>query len=304
MPVPTPDGYGQTVHPDVIDFGPAGWNGHRYWMGITPFRGGDPRTENPCVLVSADGYNWEVPAGLTNPLEVGPGPTYHANSDTDLTYDPVGNRLILLWRLYHTGLRTEQIRMAHSTDGVTWSTPAVVMESNGSADLGNNGGVQQITSPAMVRMSATDWRMFTINGDTANDSTKPDRMWTASDPYGPWGNPQPMTYAGTGFNPYHADVITGPDGRFWLVGSHNNAMFAAVSTDGLNWVSGSKFLMGRSAEWDKNQYRACLSPNPDGVNMDLWYSAFTDTGTDPTAYSSQVWQSAYTRVPRTIWTSL
>lgn len=306
MIVPTPDGYGQTVHPDVIDFGASGWRGHRYWMGITPFRGGDPRTENPCILVSEDGYNWAPPAGLTNPLESGPGPTYHANSDTDLTYDPVGDRLILLWRLYHTGLRTEQIRMAHSTDGVVWSTPVVAMASNGSADLGNNGGVQQITSPSMVRVSATDWRMFTINADINNDPTKSDRMFTANNPYGPWGNPQPMIYGGTGLtnNAYHADVILGPDGRFWMVGQHNNSMFPAVSADGINWTSGAKFLIGRAGQWDQNQYRACITPSPDGLNMDMWYSAFNTYGTDPTAYSNQVWQTGYTRVPRSIWTSL
>ena len=42
LTLPTPDGSGQMVHPDVIDFGSNNaWNGWRYWMAITPYTNTD-----------------------------------------------------------------------------------------------------------------------------------------------------------------------------------------------------------------------------------------------------------------------
>lgn len=303
MPLPTPDGSGQTVHPDVLDFralGPGTWNGWRYWMGVTPFPAGDPAQENPCILVSDNGYHWEVPLGLTNPIAPQPAAPFTANSDTDLLWDPATNELVLTWRAYSGD--SERIELSRSKDGSTWAPPAVIMSSDGSA-AGNGGGNQQITSQAIVRVTSTDWRMFTINADQDNVAAKPDRMWTATKPEGPWGNPQPIVYGGTGHNSYHADVVLGPDGRFWMTGQHFGAIFASVSVDGVNWVSGKKFLLGRAGEWDATQYRASIvAPSTTG-DVDVWYSAFSDDGV-VVGYSSQKWWSGYTRVPASLWSGI
>lgn len=297
--IPTPDGSGQTVHPDVVDFGAVGWNGHRYWMAVTPFRGGDPRIENPCIVVSDDGFTWATPAGLTNPLDTGAA-VYDANSDTDLIFDPTGNRLILTYRRYNTGAKTERIKMAHSTDGVTWSAPVEVLVTNGSTDLGNGMGVQQTTSQALVRVSASDWRLFSCGGNS-----EPDQMRTASDPYGPWSAPQNLTFTGSGLNPYHADVILGPDGRFWMLGQNGGKLFAAVSADGVAWISSDAILSPRPGKWDAQPYRATLQPNENGTHMRVWYSALYDDGVTPDGYySSQDWWTGYTWMKRDHWTAL
>lgn len=65
-------------HPDV-EFFPNGFNGYKYWMVFTPYFGAvenvqiSKRYENPTVVVSNDGLNWESPAGIHNPIQGTPG---------------------------------------------------------------------------------------------------------------------------------------------------------------------------------------------------------------------------------------
>lgn len=282
-PIPTPEGSGETVHPDVVDFGPAGWNGWRFWMGVTPFPNGNAGAENPCVFVSRDGFVWDVPAGLANPIVGTPtDPLYQANSDTDLTYDPAGDRLILLWRAYHTGGR-EKIWMAHSSDGSTWSEPAVILASE------EGVSVTRILSPALVRVAADDWRLF-----TAGNLGEPDTMRTASDPYGPWSEPVTQTFGG-GAGPYHIDVIIGPDGRFWALYGGTEI---AVSTNGIAWTVGPRVLTGRQGYWDEGPYRATMTPHENGAHMRLWYSCMGYVN------GTQEWRTGYTLVQRSHWLNL
>ena len=56
------------VHPAVLNIGEQ-WNGHQYWMAITPYPSGNDDFENPCIYASNDGIVWVVPNGLTNPIE-------------------------------------------------------------------------------------------------------------------------------------------------------------------------------------------------------------------------------------------
>ena len=65
--IPTYDGSGQGVHPDVY-YNANGWNGYRYWMAVTPYPGGNAAYENPSIVVSNDNVNWIVPPGLSNPI--------------------------------------------------------------------------------------------------------------------------------------------------------------------------------------------------------------------------------------------
>ena len=94
LTLPTPDGLGQMVHPDVWDFGTA-WNGWRYWLAITPYSNTDATTENPCILVSNDKTTWSIPSGGSNPIDPAPGGGRY-NSDDDLWYE--GGTLYCFWR--------------------------------------------------------------------------------------------------------------------------------------------------------------------------------------------------------------
>ena len=91
LDIPTPyDGMsGQAVHPDIIDSLQNGnvFNGYRYWMLFTPYDYENAVLfENPCLICSNDGINWQNPAGVVNPLSPAPGGTYF-QSDTDLIYN-------------------------------------------------------------------------------------------------------------------------------------------------------------------------------------------------------------------------
>jgi len=61
-------------HPDVEYF-PNGFRGYKYWMVFTPYFGKvgidqfAKRYENPTVVVSNDGINWEEPKGIKNPIQ-------------------------------------------------------------------------------------------------------------------------------------------------------------------------------------------------------------------------------------------
>src|SRR5262245_48855354 len=65
--VPTYDGSGQSVHPDVVAF-PEAWNGSKIWMTMTPYPNAEVKFENPSVLVTDDGVSLENPTGVTNPI--------------------------------------------------------------------------------------------------------------------------------------------------------------------------------------------------------------------------------------------
>ena len=291
-PIPTPDGSGQTVHPDVVDFGKH-WNGWRFWLAVTPYPGGRIQEENPCVYGSNDGYHWETPKGMTNPLDAGPNLAYSANSDTDLFYDEGSQELILTYRLYHTGTRRETFKLMRSADGVKWSEPVIIFDNDGSP-TGDGGGVQQYSSQALVRVAEGDYRMWTCGA-----TNEPDKMFKASTATGPWTVQSTLSFGGTGRNPYHTDVIAGPDGRFWMIGCSNGVAFASVSSDGVNWVSGKPILDARRSMWDSNIYRATIQPHEDGKHMRAWYSAFRqDEGT------GQVWRTAVTVIPRAEWGNL
>src|SRR5436190_6416072 len=97
LAIPTYERSGEGIHPDVVHF-PSPWHGWEYWMAFTPYPNGNEAAENPSILASHDGLNWLVPDGLTNPL-VPPilvGKAF--NSDPDLLYSPLSNRLVLLYR--------------------------------------------------------------------------------------------------------------------------------------------------------------------------------------------------------------
>lgn len=290
--IPTPDGSGQTVHPDVVDFGKP-WNGWRFWLAITPFPGGRIQEENPCIYVSNDAYNWQAPEGVTNPLDPGPNLPGAANSDTDLFFDKFSQELVLTYRLYNTGRRRETIKLMRSSDGVNWSAPTIIFDNDGS-ESGNGLGVQQYTSQALVQVAEDDYRMWTCGA-----TSEPDKMLTAQKAEGPWTLESNLSFGGTGTNPYHTDVILGPDGRFWMLGCVGGAAFAAVSSDGVHWTSGKTILAPRYPQWDSSIYRATFQPHEDGINMRVWYSAFIE---DPS--KKQHWFTAATLIPRYEWEQL
>jgi len=88
---PTYDGSGQSIEPDVTFIAPP-WHGFNYWMAFSPYPNGNERDENPSILASNDGVNWQVPPGLHNPLAL-PSSTDLYLDDASIFYDSASDQL-------------------------------------------------------------------------------------------------------------------------------------------------------------------------------------------------------------------
>lgn len=178
LTIPTHDGSGQNVHPSVVDFktehGIDSWNGFRYWMAMTPYPNSQNAYEDPNIIASNDMINWEVPVGITNPIDdaVG-GDTY--NNDTDLIYDPDRDFLICYWRFIDrsnadSALHYDKVYNIKVYSDLTLSTKVECFINY----FNNNGGEASALSPAIWRKSATEYYMYTCN-------TAYVHLWTSTD---------------------------------------------------------------------------------------------------------------------------
>ena len=223
LDTPTYDGSGQATHPDVI-FVPGGWNGWNYWMVLTPYPYNVESLENPSILVSADGQNWQVPAGLTNPI-VPPVAGY--NNDPDMVL--VGDTLMVYYNeTLYAG--TTDIRRVTSTNGVAWSAPITVLH------LPNYE-----MSPAIV-VDEQGWHMLyatSPQGCTADDQTVVVRSSTDGLI---WSDAVIATFSDSSVVPWHFNAVK-QDGRYVMLlacyphGStcDHTDLYYAVSTDYQHW---------------------------------------------------------------------
>lgn len=296
--VATYDGSNECVHPSVIDFltqhGLSTWNGHRYWMAMTPFPGSDAYYENPSIVVSDDGLTWAAPAGLTNPIDGPPTPeelegTTAYYSDTEIVYDVENDRLICYYRYFQNNA-ADRYRQFYrtSSDGVIWSdrteyaagnagwfiSPSVVKVDDGlwySWDVENAGApntVRRRVSSDGLAWPATDWRLCSFVGFPATSE------------------------------PWHISVTRTAGGWFLMFLNSNlsfdptptgNALQLATSWDGLTWHASEVLIpLGSSGAWDdKRIYRA--SGYIEGSVVRVWYSGTQDLG--------EVWRIGYTEIP-------
>lgn len=300
---PTPDRTGSAVHPSVLDFAslvPGGrWRGYRYWMGMTDFYGSnEEELENPCILQSNDGFHWRVPNGLVNPIYPHPPnvPSLRWNSDIDIEYDPVADRIVMVYRERMADL-THQFFIAASSDGVIW--PAVATEVN------FDRAGQQHLSPGLIRRGANDWWMFTLGRDSRKMY-----YYRASDPFGAWVGPQqqywPIKPAGMPtMQPWHLDTLW--DGAkfrlimYWYAEDPVTLEWSTSAMTGASWDGnapewtwgGESFMDSETSGWDSGQlYRPTFTEHEDGVSYRVWYSAHS---------AETSWRVGYTIVPRSYW---
>lgn len=284
--IPTPDGTGAGVHPDVVDFGGTPWRGYRFWMAFTPYHNNDARQENPCIVASRNGLTWHTPEGLTNPTHPAPVNPSQWNSDTELAYDPTADQLILMWR---NGSFVPCV--ARSSDGVTW-TPATA-----SPVTWTTVG-EEVVSPSIVRLDDGSWAMWGIS--------HPSRTlyrWSAPAAEGPWVNP--TVCSGFGANVWHLNVVRAGGGyrmimhEGWDAASGGSTAYAASSPDGLSWTrAGTPILSPDGTGWDGAElYRSALQHHENGTHMRVWYS-----GRPSGAVKD--WRIGLTLVPLAEWPSL
>ncbi|RLC35813.1 hypothetical protein DRH29_05725, partial [candidate division Kazan bacterium] len=284
LTTPTYDGSGQAVHPDVY-YNPSKWpdpNGYRFWMAMTPYPNGDDTYENPSILVSDDGQTWEVPSGLTNPIE--PAPSTGHNADPDILEGADGK----LWVFFMwTDGTTYKVYVKSSSDGINWSDKTEILTST----------TESFISPAVVFEDGL-YTMWYIDHLASPNVLK---KRTASSPTGPWSSPTTCTVSGvpSGRDLWHLDVVrVQAEYHAFVVLTDsdttgaNTELHFATSRDGTNWTLNSTPLLaaGTSGSWDDNLiYRACglLFNAGNESRYALWYSASNSSGT---------WHIGYTEV--------
>ncbi|ABK46098.1 hypothetical protein Mmc1_3613 [Magnetococcus marinus MC-1] len=262
MITPTYEHSGQVTHPDVLDFGQP-WQGYRFWMVTTPYPFLDESVENPSILVSHDGENWQPPEGLRNPLVERPTSGFHA--DPDMFFNPQQQQLWLYF--LHTQRHQQQdlLRMC-SADGRHWSPPVRILSLP----------YQTIRSPGLL------WYRGEILMLSVNMSGGRILELRRSHNGVQWSQPQPVALTLPGYTPSHLDLLyDAPSALFFMLiqadplGGGPNRLFLLSSKDPLVWRCGRRPLLSPldAPSWAaQTLYRSSFSMHPDEHTVELWYA--------------------------------
>jgi hypothetical protein len=261
----TPDGSGQTVHPDHV--APvAPWTGATEYLAATPYTFGDAGVENPSLYARVGDRAWRAPAGLVNPVVL---PSAGHLSDPDVVFDPDRGEL----RLYYRAVdRTNEVRVVTSADGVHWSTPVLVAEAPN----------HDIVSPAVVRRGANEWLMWSVKsnvGCTAASTTV--ELRRSSDGIA-FGAPEPVALVQPGWFVWHLDVQWIPSrAEYWALYAVKTAgncttpaIYLATSPDGVAWTTHPSPVLARG-EVDELRdvvYRSTFALDAAADRIRFWYS--------------------------------
>jgi hypothetical protein len=267
--LPTYDGSGQVVHPDVVAR-PEGFAGHTYWLAVTPYPGGSSAYENPSVLTNDALSTWITPPGAPAPLVNPPATGYH--SDPDILYNPAARELWYYFRTTSGG--RDQISLLTSSDGVSWSVPRAVLSADGIS----------IVSPAVVRHADGKWVLWSVNatnGGCRSRATTVERR-TSSDGVR-WSAPSPVQWAQPGYVVWHLDVqYIAAQREYWAVfagypvdaGCAADDLFFARSKDGVTWETFVSPLVSRGsyAMFEHAVYRSTFTYDATRDVIRLWVS--------------------------------
>jgi hypothetical protein len=279
----TYDGAGQAVHPDVLA-APFGGLDDRTRLAITPYPWGNAHMENPSLFAGSEREGWSVPPGLTNPI-VRPQGGYL--SDPDVVWDPDTRELRLYYRHVADGNR---VLVVTSRDGIVFSEPTLVVSAPN----------HEVVSPTIVRRSAREWLMWSVNsgpiGCSASSATVELRR-SADGVH--WSAPTPIALSQPGVFPWHIEVQWIPAlGEYWALfngkvsGScTTSALYIATSTDGLAWRTFPSPVLraGAIAELEDIVYRATFAYDADRDLVALWHSGARFRG------GGYEWRAAYER---------
>lgn len=308
----------QVTHPDVVIMDEA-WNGYRYWAIYTPNVMRISIYENPSIVASNDGVHWEVPNGLTNPIDPQPSSTRYHNCDADMIYNPEMDAMMGYWNWAddQAGGVGAEVRLRISYDGVHWGVPVTydaetrtwtkpTTEEERQVVSGPTDFIPAVTSsarydmlsPTFVYDSFRDIFMMWSNntGDVGYNNGQSNFVELCySDDGITWGAPTRVNnFLGTNESgqqlaPWHQDVQYVPELKEFLCFSQcfsgrnpdGSVLHFTKSKDGLNWEPvGNKPL---------------LSPGEDGSwdDFQIYRSSFYyEPGEEVGNGTIRVWYSA------------
>lgn len=266
LTIPTYDGSGQAVHPDVIYF-TDGWNGYKYWMIMTPYPASNAQFENPSILNSNDGTTWTVPTGLTNPLANWPGGA-GSNGDVALLMTPDNITMYAFW--YETnGSSTNKIKYRTTTSGSSFVAEQTLFDVP----------YFTLTVPTFL-YDGSQYRCWSVD-ITASPYLMHQR--TCATPVGTYSGSTLCTWVNKPSKDiWHIDVFK--HGKMYhgfftfcdtATYGNNSTLYFATSPDGLVWTVQSSPLLAPTggSTWDRSYvYRSCGVPTATGY--DVFYSAW------------------------------
>jgi hypothetical protein len=266
MQIPTPDGSGQAVHPDVLHV-PGGFLGYDYWMGCTPYPFAADRLENPIVRVSQDGLAWQPFPGAPDPLVQAPADSAWHHADTDIVLHQ--GTLYVFFISTNREAPGTTFSFVCTRDGKRWSAPQEIYRAA--------WGV----SPAVVADVQGRWRLWYVVRDAlARSQSSQVLLATGSGP-GQWEAATACMLSIPGYVVWHLDVVAVETGFEALVTAFpggtdpsRSRLFLARSADGLTFtLAGTTPLVRPSwLGWDNRMiYRSTMVVLPGGVRR-IWYS--------------------------------
>lgn len=287
LAVPTYDGSGESVHPDIVAFD-APWHGARYWLTVTPYARSDSRLENPSLLAGDDGLTWRVPSGAHNPVIPHQGLGHDYNSDPELLYDAPRDRLTLVYRFVTP--RRNVLLVTSSGDGRHWRPARRLVNVSAHAAVSPSLDPGDVDRPA---------RLWTVNAGAAgcNARTTTVELREPAAPARPgalgpsgladvsWGAPATTDLHQPGYVVWHLKVRYVPARHeYWALyaayrpgpaGCHTNDLFLARSVDGRHWQTGGLPILAHADRaWTAGTlYRSTFTYDPAHGQLRVWLSA-------------------------------
>ncbi|MBS1123032.1 MAG: hypothetical protein H6Q90_5260 [Deltaproteobacteria bacterium] len=256
LTVPTYDGSGQAVHPDVLVEGSGAI------MAFTPYPFSNNRFENPSLLRTLDGTRFEsVPEA--SPLV--PAPPIDHNDDPDLRRDPVTGEYELL---YLETLRPERQTLValRTTDLATWARHDAIVY-----DLAH--GDSFIVSPAALVVDGVTHLYYVDLIPTARlvELVSTDgRTWDKT-------LAKPVAIDLGVVTPWHVDVLRGEQGFAMLISGYDaefvhQDLYLATSPDLVSWTLAPTPLLAHTdpALGVESLYRSTGVIS--GDKLVVWYS--------------------------------
>jgi len=205
--VPTYDGSGQAVHPDLLWLGDCGLT-DGFALAFTPYPDSDNAYENPSLLTSTNGLDFSEPVPGLNPIAQRPS-TGH-NDDTDLVFDPITRE----YRIYYLETckpDSQNVILLSSTDLISWTRQCVLHYELRAQE-------RFILSPAVIRAPDGQWRMYYVNArfyegvSSVEYLTSRDGITWDKDA----AHASQLSWSGTSL-PWHLDVFAGGGWYYSLV---------------------------------------------------------------------------------------
>jgi hypothetical protein len=267
--IPTYDGSGEVVHPDVV-YTPPGVFAHTWHLVLTPYpTGAGALYENPSVYASDDGVAWHVESGVVNPL-ARPRPQAHGEvlSDPALVFVPESGELWLYYRSYTSD--SDYVWLMRTSDAVHWSSPVLV--------FGTAAG--QALSPSVVHRTADEWLMWTVSGHCDGGGDTHMDVRRSADGLR-WSPPETVILAG--LSPWHVFVRWVESLSTWVLATNvktdsssclTTELHLAFSSDGLRWTLRSHAWLVAGEDptgmFSRVVYRSAFAEV--GNNLRFWYS--------------------------------